>query len=124
MGVYGDEEFIRKFREEVDEQDNPLSLQSDELSILLDEILDVSCDHLSISLKDVCSDKRSKQVIQVRSLMALLTKRLVKQSLSALGRKISKDPTSLARLARKAEQNVDICNMVDELQLQFSHFFT
>ena len=73
------------------------------------------CGRFEAKIEDVRSDKRSKTLIQVRMLMAILTRRFRAASMASLGRHIFRDGTSLAKLARKSESDSQLQILADEL---------
>jgi GNAT superfamily N-acetyltransferase len=86
----------------------------------LEKIIELVCDKLKVSLSEVQSNKRDRQLVQARAVMALLTTHSRASSLSALGRKILRDPTSLAKLAKKAKNDHDIKSLCEEIIVQLT----
>lgn len=115
-GVYGDDEFLRKWCPILNEDSGLANFHlNDTYRVSLQSILDAVCSHLNITLEDVCSEKRTKHLIQARMVMANLTKRLGAGTMTELAKQISRDPTSLAKLARKAELDVQVQNFTNIL---------
>jgi len=103
IGAYGDDVFLEALREGLSEEEAFEGASFRTKSVSLESIIETVCSHQNISLVEVQSDKRDKKLVQARAVMALLTINLGAASLSALGRKIMRDPTSLAKLAKKAK---------------------
>jgi len=115
-GAYGDKEFLDKWRPILgeDEVRKEIHLRGAD-EITLESIAKIVCCRLGTTLEEVRSDKRSKQLVQARTVMACLTRRLCAGSISSLGRYISRDPTTLAKLARKGELDSQIQVFTEEL---------
>lgn len=100
-GAYGDPAFLEALYNELNEQEQSNAVNWMPELISLDEVIDTVCEYLSVSIEDVQSAKRESDLVQARALIAMLTKDLRVSSLSGLAKRLSRDPTSLARLARK-----------------------
>jgi len=115
-GAYGDSEFLGKWCPILNEDKGLDNFQfNDTYKINVQNIVDAVCRHFNITLEDVCSAKRTKYLVLARMVMANLTKRLGAGSMTELAKQISRDPTSLAKLARKGELDVQVQNFTKTL---------
>jgi hypothetical protein len=117
-GAYGDEIFLEALRGELSREKAFKESSFRTESASLQDIIDTVCSAVNLSLGEVQSDKRDKQLVQVLTAMALLTTNLCISSLSALGRKSLLDPTSLAKLAKKAKHDLYIKTLCEEISVQ------
>ena len=120
IGAYGDEIFMETLRKELNQEEasNGYSFGMDAVS--LETIIESVCCNQNVSLDEIQSDKRDKKLVQARAAMALLTTKLRVSSLGALGRKILRDPTSLAKLAKKAKNDPDIVVLCQEISVHLA----
>lgn len=115
-GAYGDVEFLEKWCPIIKKDDVSSDFHIDGANtVSLESIVEAVCCRLNTNVKDICSDKRAKQLVQARMVMANLTRKLDAGSMTALGRHISRDPTSLAKLARKGALDAQVQVITDEL---------
>jgi putative transposase len=115
-GAYGDEKFLEEWcpilREgEVGEN----SEQRDSNEVSIECIVEIVCGRFEVNIEDVRSDKRTKSLVQARTVMASLTHRLDAGTMTSLGKYIFRDGTSLAKLARKIESDSQLRILVNEL---------
>ena len=111
LGVYGDPEFIEEWRPKLSEDWTEESLHK----VSPASIAELVCCHLDITLEEIRSENRSKQLVEARALMASLNQKLKAGSMADLGRCIARDPTSLARLAKKCETDPPLKKLSDDL---------
>ena len=83
--------------------------------MLIDDVTEAVCTHFKLPLSLVLSDKRSSELVTARTVMAMVTKRMSRFGMTALGRKISRDPTSLSKLAEKGSKKESLLALTDEL---------
>lgn len=115
-GAYGDSEFLEKWRPILvgDAVKTGTYLKTpNEVSV--ESIVEIVCSRLNSTLESICSDKRTEPLVLARMIMANLTQQLRAGSMTALGRHIARDPTSLAKLAKKAEANFQAQAITQEL---------
>lgn len=120
IGAYGDDVFLDNLRGELSEDEviEGFSFRSEVVSV--EKIIEAVCCNMNVSLNEIQSDKRDKQLVQARATMAMLTTNLSLSSLSALGRKILRDPTSLAKLAKKAKNDIRIKSICEEITVHIT----
>ena len=118
--VYGYNEFLQKWCPILKEK-KVLSYfyLNDAYNLEVKNIIDAVYCHLNITLEDVCSEKRTKHLVQARMVMANLTKRLGAGTMTELAKQISSDPTSLAKLVRKGVVDVHVQNFTNHLLTSF-----
>lgn len=120
-GAYGDEEFLEKWCPILNEDDVKADYHLGEANeVSLEKIVDSVCSCLKTTLEDVRSDKRAKRLVQARTVMACLTRKFKAGSMHELGRYISRDSTSLAKLARRGELDAQIQDFTIELEKAFA----
>jgi REP element-mobilizing transposase RayT len=118
IGAYGDEVFLESIRTELSEEEAFKQTHFRKDSISLEGIIEMVCLNQNISIEEIKSEKRDKQLVQARAAMAMLTVNLQVSTLSALGRKILRDPTSLAKLVKKAKNDSYIKAICEEISAQ------
>jgi len=103
-GAYGDPEFLEKWHPKLSW--NKIQAQSalEKANISLEDVIQAVCLQFNVTLDDIRSDKRSKTLVHARMMLACLMRELGLGSLPTLAHLISRDPTSLAKLARKAQE--------------------
>lgn len=104
-GAYGDHEFLEKWHPKLNWDKIQAQTDLEKANISLEDVIQVVCSQLDVTLDAIRSDKRPKTLLHARMILACLTQELGLGSLPTLGRLISRDPTSLAKLARKAQEN-------------------
>ena len=115
-GAYGDEEFLEKWCPILTDDEGWADYHpGGATEVSLERIVEVVCCRMDTAVEDIRSDKRSKRLVQARTVMASLTRKLGAGSMSALSRYISRDPTSLAKLARKGELDAQVQVFTEEL---------
>ena len=115
-GAYGDNEFLEKWRPLLSEEKVQADLQSlGANEVTIEKIVEIVCNHLGTSIESIRSDKRTSQFVLARALMAQVTQKLSAGSMAALGRYISRDSTSLAKLARKGKDDPQVQALKNEL---------
>lgn len=115
-GAYGDRGFLEKWCPTLNEGKSVGSFHSDSTGkINLQSIFEAVCCRLNVTMEAVRSEKRAKQLVQARMLMASLTQKVGVGTMNDLGKQISRDPTSLAKLARKGLSDVRMQELTDEL---------
>lgn len=119
-GAYGDEEFLESICAELSEEESLVSLSVRKASTSVEKIIQAVCDHLNVSLDILQSDCRDTRLVQARAVMAILTKKVGKTSLSTLGKKIMRDPTSLAKLAKKMELDPVVSTTAHDLSIKLT----
>jgi len=117
MGAYGDDEFLKTWRPILSEEEGVCAdfhlCGANEVS--LESITETVCCRLDMSIEDIRSDKRTKHLVQARTVMASLILKLGTDPMTALGRYISRDPTSLSKPARKGKRDAQVQNLTDEV---------
>lgn len=115
-GAYGDNEFLEKWCPILAENEagSGFHLRSAN-EVSLETIVEIVCRRLETTKEDVCSEKRASQLVQARAVIASLTRKFGAGTMTALGNYISRDPTSLAKLARKGELDAEVKRITDEL---------
>jgi REP element-mobilizing transposase RayT len=115
-GAYGDREFLEQWCPILNEG---TSLADSHMvgirKVTVQYVVETVCSRLNITKEDVRSEKRTKQLVQARMIMASLTQKLRAGSMTDLSKQISRDPTSLAKLAKKGASDVEIQEITDGL---------
>ena len=115
-GAYGDEKFLEEWCPILREGEFGKNFeQCDSNEVSIECIVDIVCSRFGVSIEDVRSDKRSKSLVQARTVMVSLTRRLDAGTLTSLGKYILRDGTSLAKLARKIESDFQLRILANEL---------
>jgi REP element-mobilizing transposase RayT len=95
IGAYGDDEFLEKWL--------PKQIVNYKPNVILEHAVATVCSHLQVSLEEIRSDKRKPSLIFARTLLACLIQQFKSGSMVALASYILRDPSSLAKLAKKGE---------------------
>lgn len=119
-GVYGDEEFLEDIRAELTEDESLDNLSVQKKSISLEEVIKAVCCHMDVSINTLQTDSRNRQLIKARTVLAILVKKLRIANFSSLGHKIGRDPTSLAKLAKKMESDPSLLSITNELSIKLT----
>ena len=115
-GAYGDSEFLEQWRPMLNKG---TSLADSHLvgihEVTVQCIVEMVCSRLNITREDICSEKRTKQLVQARMIMAGLTQKFKAGTMTDLSKELSRDPTSLAKLAKKGSSDVEVQAIMSEL---------
>ncbi len=104
-GAYGDAEFLEKWHPKLNWDKIRAQSDLEKANISLEDVIQAVCSQLDVTIDDIRSDKRSITLIHARMILACLTRELGLGSLPTLAHLISRDPTSLAKLAKKAQED-------------------
>lgn len=115
-GAYGDPEFLEKWHPKLSKE---VFAAQNNSALSLEAVVEVVCSHFHLSLEDLRSDKRESHLVLARTLLACLIQELKLASMTALGDHILRDPTSLAKLVRKAHVDPKIQTKKEEIMSQF-----
>lgn len=114
-GAYGDREFLEKWCPILSEDKVQVGFLGIADEVSLKNLTEVVCRRLATTIEEIRSDKRTKQLVLARTVLASLVRKFGVGSMTTLGGYISRDPTSLAKLVRKGEVDVQVRIFTDEL---------
>lgn len=111
-GIFGSEEFVKDSTPLCEKGKQEQSLKA----ITLDGALEHVCNKFQIDLELLCSQNKSKDLVDARSILALLA-RIGKQSwnLQDVAKLLNKNHGSISRLASRAKLDDDLCKYVHSL---------
>jgi putative transposase len=75
---------------------------------MLDKAVDFVCSHYNLSSSDLSSSSRKSQLVEARACLALIVQKSKNLNFSELGRLLARDPSSISRLASKANSREDL----------------
>ena len=110
VGCYGSEEFTRIYA-----PDELSNRPPKENQISIDKLVEMICDMCSVSIDQLRSTERSQVVVDARAILARSTERLEGLYLGDVSRKLQKNPGTISRLANRAEKDVRLNSIVDDL---------
>jgi len=114
-------EITRAFHEGVFEEKDPseeiLRPQSSIVKIkpiccTMEEAIEFVCSHSKLSTSDLSSSSRKKNLVDARSVLALLVQRSENLNFSQLSMILDRDASSVSRLASKADSREDLRELV------------
>ena len=96
-----------------------LGIQADNRNDMsLEAIVEAVCCRMDTTIEDIRSDKRVKQLVLARAVMAKLIQKFKVGTMKDLGQYVSRDTTSLAKLSRKYETDIQTQTITKELSVK------
>lgn len=117
-GAYGDADFLASHRSNSANKatSSECHLKS---CISIEEFVNRICDEMQVPLEAVQSTRRQQNLVKARAAMAILLNQLKLGSMTALGKIIQRDPTSLGRLVSKGDKDPALRKLATELTERF-----
>ena len=101
-GVFGCEEFYTEMS--IGQES---LLKNPEIDVALEDVLTNVCNKFQVSLEDLQSSSKEKNIVAARSTLAIITRKTKKWPLEDLARLLNKNSGTISRLASKAKQQFD-----------------
>jgi hypothetical protein len=101
-GIIGDDAFIQTILAKANEHD-----RYDNVNISISEVIKYVCLKYSVSENEISSPSRTREVVHVRAVIALLARDLRGISITEAAKKLKRDAGGLSRLAAKLDKE---CN--------------
>lgn len=110
IGVYGPEEFVRKYVTELeDTQQRPLA------NLSIEQLIERICDHLNVSFEQLCGSGKSKKIVDGRSVLAYACQYLKGGSLGNVCRVLNKHHGTLSRLAVRVNKSQELMTLAERI---------
>lgn len=108
QGAYGSEEFVAKFHLKIDNTKVTATL-------CLNSVLEALCTQHHLEFKDLVGNGKNSDIVDVRSILALIGKRAEGLSMAAVAKLLGKNEGTISRLATRAEKDPDLALRVESI---------
>ncbi len=108
-GAFGSEEFVEEMNILKSEH------REDHLDWSLTDLIITVCNHFNVTIEDLKSQDKRSFVVDARSILALMTRKLKKWPLEELAVHLNKNSGTLSKLASRAEKQAPLLELIKRI---------